>query len=451
MADIFKVLSEPNRVSKSLSPPSGRGGWLPWKVLEANTGFWQKNIEYTRETVLCFPAVFSCINLISSDISKMPVRYVRNNKGIWDEVENHPYSVIDRPNDYQNRIQFFESWVNSKLIRGNAYILKDRDSRGRVVGLHVLHPDKVLPLVSDDGQVFYQLGQDNLSGLQNGGYTVPASEIIHDRFNCFFHPLVGLSPLFASGLPAHMGMKMLESSTRHFQNGARPSGILTVPQAISKEDAIALSEQWQQNYGGENYGKTAVMGGDLKYQPLSMTAEESQLVEQLKLDSELVCATFRVPAYKVIGTMPNMSNVEALEQTYYSQCLQVLIEAIELCLDEGLEVPEKTGFEFDLDTLLRMDSKTQVETLSAAVKGGIDTPNEARRKRNQKPLVGGDTVYMQHQDYPIEVIYNRTDLNGDVSETAPAADKEPTVDPEKQLMALTLKIKSGLKEMVANA
>lgn len=396
-----------NKKEKSMTTPSSRGGWFPWRVLEPWAGAWQRNIEWRRENVLCFPAIFSCISLISSDTSKCPLDYKREDKdGIWQKIKN-VYPVINKPNSYQNRIQFFENWVNSKLIRGNTYVLKERDRKGKVVGMHVLCPDLVLPLISDDGQVFYQLSQDNLTGVKPAGITIPAREIIHDRFNCFFHPLVGLSPIFAAGLAAFVGQKMLENSAKHFQNGARPSGILTVPQAISAEDAKTLGEQWEAKYGGENYGKVAILGGDLKYQALSMTAEESQLVDQLRLNSELVCASFRVPAYKVVGAQPNMGNVEALEQTYYSQCLQVLMESIELLLDEGLEVPEGHGFEFDLDVLLRMDTKTQVETLVAAVRGGVDTPNEARKKRNQKPIQGGDTIWLQQQDWPIEVLSNR--------------------------------------------
>ena len=36
------------------------------------------------------------------------------------------------------------------------------------------------------------------------------------------------------------------------------------------------------------------------------------------------------------------------------------------------------------------------------------TPNNGRRKLDQKPILGGDTVYLQHQDYPIEALYDRT-------------------------------------------
>ncbi|WP_416380911.1 hypothetical protein, partial [Klebsiella pneumoniae] len=34
---------------------------------------------------------------------------------------------------------------------------------------------------------------------------VPAREVIHDRFNCLFHPLIGLSPIYAAGLAAMQG------------------------------------------------------------------------------------------------------------------------------------------------------------------------------------------------------------------------------------------------------
>lgn len=378
-----------------------------WRVLEANTGYWQKNITYERKDVIAHFAVFSCVSLISSDISKLPVRYVKKGSdGIWREMPTGRLSVINGPNLFQNRIQFFENWVTSKLLRGNAYIFKQRDSRGRVASLHVLCPDLVMPLVSDSGEVFYQLSKDNLAGIEDS-IVIPASEIIHDRFNCLNHPLVGLSPVFACGVAAYGGIKIIENSANLFGNMSMASGILTAPGAISDETAARLKAAWEENYGGKNYGRTAVLGDDLKYQPIAMTAVDSQLVDQLKLSADIVCSAFHVPSYKVISAPPSFNNIEALDSSYYSQCLQGLIEAIELVLDEGLGVPDGEGFEFDIDVLLRMDTKTQIETLSNAVKGGIMPPNEAMRKLNLPPVTGGDTVYLQQQMYSLEALSKR--------------------------------------------
>src|SRR5690606_20577332 len=122
------------------------------------------------------------------------------------------------PNHYQTRIQFFESWVLSKLQNGNAYILKERDRDGKVVAFHVLDPTRTRPLVSDSGSVFYELNADKLAGVDDQ-ISVPARDVIHDRFNCLFHPLVGLSPIFAGGLAAMQGISIQEDSTLFFQNG----------------------------------------------------------------------------------------------------------------------------------------------------------------------------------------------------------------------------------------
>lgn len=427
---------------------SGRGGW---RILEAFTGAWQKNIEWDRQTVLSNPTVFACISLISSDISKLRPKYVKEVDGIWDSVPFGKYAFLNKPNNYQNRIQFFQAWVNSVLTRGNAYILKGRNESGQVNRLYVLHPDLVLPLVTDSGDVYYQLGQDNLTGISSTGITVPASEIIHDRINCLFHPLVGLSPLFACGCAAYLALKIQDNSSKHFINMSRPSGILTAPGAISDTTANLLKEHWETNYGGENYGKTAVLGDDLKYTPIAITAVESQLIEQLKWTAETIAATFHVPFYKVGGAYPSYNNVEALDTNYYSQCLQIYIESIEECLDQGLEVPDKTGFEFDLNGLLRMDGKSQVDTLAAAVKGGIDTPNEARRKRNQKPLEGGDTVYLQQQMYSMEALSKRDNMDNpfDTSSETDNNPPQPATTPD-ETEERTIAISSVMLKMMQN-
>lgn len=418
---------------------SGRGWYGLWDTIkEPFTGAWQRNKEWRRKDVMAHFAIFSCISLISSDISKLSINYVaEDSNGIWANRSFGKFEVLNNPNPYQNRIQFFESWLISKLSRGNAYVLKTRDNTGNVVRLDVLHPDLVCPLVSDNGEVFYQLSQDNLTGIGTQGVTVPATEIIHDRFNCLYHPLAGLSPIFACGLAAWGGIKMLENSATHFRNFSRPGGILTAPGKISEENAKLLKAHWEENYSGENAGKTAVLGDDLKYQPINVVSPvDSQLVEQLKLSADIVCATFHVPAYKVVGNAPSYNNIEAQEAAYYSQCLQVLIEAIELGLDRGLEVPAKTGFEFDIDGLLRMDTKTQIETLGQGVMRAIYAPNEARRKVNLAPVQGGDIPFLQEQNWPINMLAER---NGDdiVEASSP--------DTEKQLMTIAMGLKKELK------
>lgn len=386
-------------------------GWtsLFQAVAEPFSGAWQQGVKADPEAVLSFHAVFACISLISQDIAKMRLRLMQTDAhGIRRETRRGDIArLCRRPNAQQNRIQFFELWLNAKLRHGNTVVLKIRNARGQIKELRILDWNRVEPLVADDGEVFYRITPDRNCGITEA-VTVPAREVIHDRFNCFFHPLIGLPPVYAAGLAATQGHHIQENSTSFFRNGGRPSGVIEIPGSITEENAKKLKSNWDSGYTGENAGKTAILSNGAKYNPTTFSPVDAQTVEQLKMTAEIVCSVFRVPAYKIgVGQPPSSDNVEALEQQYYSQCLQTLIESIELLLDEALETGENESTEFDVTTLLRMDSERRMKTLGDAVKNTLLTPNKARKRENLPPLAGGDALYLQQQNYSLEALSRR--------------------------------------------
>lgn len=428
---------KPQTDQKALSaiPGGGRGsGWF--SILESFQGAWQRNVEIKTDSVLSFHAVFACQSLIASDISKLPLMLMALNPTtrVWEETSNPAYSpVLRRPNNYQTTKQFIETWVISKLQYGNTYILKQRDNRNVVVAMHVLDPKLVTVLVADNGDVFYQLSNDRLAGLEKGSVTVPASEIIHDRFNCLFHPLIGISPIFAAGLAATQGLAIQSDSTKFFENGARPGGILQAPGAISDETAGRLKAYWDENYSGSNAGKVAVLGDGLTYLALKSKSTDAQMIEQLKWSAEIVCGVYHVPPFMIgVGAEPTYDNVQTVTLRYYSQCLQVLIVDIVTLLDDGLGMDGVLiGTEFDTDELLRMDALTQMDVLEKS-KGKL-TVNEQRKRLNRGPVTGGDTVYLQEQDHSLEWLAKRDAMP--IEQPAPAVTPAPDNDNEAAAQA----------------
>jgi HK97 family phage portal protein len=439
-----------------LSPAISSGGWWPI-VREAFAGAWQRNMECRPETALAHWAVFGCVTRISSDIGKMRFMLTAEvEPDVYEEVDVPAYSpVLRKPNSYQTHIDFKESWIISKLRTGNTFVLKERDARQVVTALYVLDPLRVLPLVASDGSIFYQLATDHLSGLQEPSITVPASEIIHDRMNCLFHPLIGISPLFAAAMPACVGLEIEKNSGYFYINGAKVSGIISAPGAIGDDQAKELKEKFNAGYSRENAGKVAVLGDGLKFTQLTMNAVDAQMIEQLKLSDLQICTAFHVPAHKIgVGQMPNYDNIEALNQQYFSECLQTHIEKMEQLLEEGLAIKDPYDICLDTDCLLRMDSKTQMLTIGEGVKAGVLAPNEGRRKLNLRKAQGGDTPYLQQQNFSLAALDKRDSLDNPfvidrpTSNPTPSQEGPAAVADPNAAKALTLKEIDGEFELV---
>jgi HK97 family phage portal protein len=417
-----------------------RGGWWP-SVREPFTGAWQRNIEWTRDTVLAHHAVYACITRIAQDIGKLrPKLMERDEDGIWTETDNTAHSpALRAPNRFQNHIQFKESWAISKLTHGNTYALIERDGRGVPQAFYVLDPTRVKVLVAPDGAVFYELQADNLAGMETDRLAVPARNIIHDRMNCLYHPLVGTSPIFACGAAANMGLQIEANSAAFFANGSNPSGILSAPQPITREQSQELGDIWNARFGKDKAGGVAVLGNGMTFTQMRMTAVDSQMIEHLKWTAENVASAFHVPGWKIgISEQPAYTKPEIANHTYYSDCLQSHIEQWELCMDEAFGFETTTegrwlGVELDLDGLLRMDMASQIGTLKEAVGGSLLTVNDARKRLSEKPVAGGDSIWMQQQNYSLEALAER-DRNDPFAKPEPPRPL-PAPEPPKQLTA----------------
>jgi HK97 family phage portal protein len=438
------------KAAPGLRPVGGRAprGWSATVIREPYMGAWQENASVLAgSSSLANGAAYACVTLIASDIGKLPLLLVEQDaERIWQETTNPAYSpVLRRPNRYQTTIKFIEQWISSKLIYGNTYVLKERDSRGVVKALYVLDPQRVTPLVAPDGSVYYELKRDDLSGAaMTSPVIVPQAEIIHDLMVALFHPLVGVSPLYACGLAAQQGLNIQEASSNFFAKGSRPGGILTAPGEMSDEDMLTLKERFERDFSGDNAGRLLAVSGGLTYHALSIPATDAQLIEQLRWSSETVCSCYHVPPFKVgVGPYPTVGNVEALNQQYYSDCLQALITSFEAALEDGIGLAGTGyGVALDIDDLIWLDTATRTKAAHDAIGSGAMAPNEARKTYfGLGSVKGGDSPYMQEQNYSLEALAER-DANKPFNKPAPGvpavAPADTEADEVKALAAFTV-------------
>lgn len=393
--------------------PDYRRGWR--RIMEPYTGAWQRNEEISVGDLSSYPTLYACLSRIATDIGKLPFQLKRQDEhGIWRPVEAAAYSpVLRKPNGYQTAQQFRESWALSKLVDGNAYILKQRDARGVVVALYVLDPCRVRPAVTDAGRVFYEISYGQSQNLLPADYPgeqmmIPASEIIHDRINCLHHPLIGVPPLTAAAMAAGKNIRILRNSSAFFENSANPGGLVSGPAGLSEDDAAKLQEFFNANFTGDKSGKIAVVGADLKFTPFAFKAADSQLVEQMRYSDEQICQPFGIPPFKIgIGSIPAGLGVDSINLLYMEDALHGHILAMETLLTEGLDTKP---YRVDMPEieLMRMDHQRKADYHGTLRDKGIEAVNEARLHFDYAPLEGGDTVYMQQQDFPLDQVrHNR--------------------------------------------
>jgi len=379
-------------------------GWSPI-VRESYPGGWQQNCEL-RAGGPVNSAVFACVVVISQDVGKLPAHVYRTRpNGGQDVAADHPLNdLLQKPNPYQTRQDFIQQLIAITLLQGNGYAWIERDARGKPVAMHPLATSRVTPRVTDEGDVYYDLTKPTLAGggTTEQAVTVPASEIIHHRVITFGSPLVGVSPLMAAALSSALGTRIMQQSEQFFLNASRPGGVLSGPKKIERDTAKWLKEQWEENYSGTRAGRTAVLGDGIEWKPMSTTATDSQLIEQLRYTVEDVARVYRVPGF-LLGELGKVTyrNSEQLMRTYYSGCLQAQIEALEARLGDAFGLRDPLAVEFDLDALLRTDIDVRYAAYKDGLQSGFMTINEVRKLEGLPPVDGGDVPYLQQQYWPL--------------------------------------------------
>lgn len=428
-------------VGKGVNVPSAMASIASWLwgntgvVREPYTGAWQEGSGQDaaapgRTSALSNSAVFASIKVISSDIAKLPLRIMRKVPTGGREIHRKsPYfRLCRRPNRHQTSIQFFQQWLSSKLYSGNAYILLKRDNRGVVNEMFVLDPRTVEPMVTREGDVWYRVQEDSFSRVGEPVY-IPAMDILHDREVCLFHPLVGVSPLFAAGVSALMGNSIANNSQTFFQNMSRASGTLTAPSEIPPATADRLKREWDNNYSGLGFGKVAVLGSGLEWKPLTINADDAQLIEQLRWTVEDIARVYRLPGF-MIGELAktNYRNSEQLARTYYNGCLSYYIIGIQQALHKALDLDDETEAEFDLRPLFAMETDVRYEAHKKALQSGIKSINEVRDEEDLPPVDGGEEPRVQAQYVPLSLATGEgVNIPG---QEVPSEDNPDEEDPE---------------------
>ena len=303
------------------------------------------------------------------------------------------YGVLhDQANANQSAFELREYMCRQLDLNGNAYARIERNDRGEVIALWpYLYGDVSVELLAS-GRLRYR--------IYNGRRTeiLLQEDILHIR-GASRDNIIGQSPITIARGALGLALSHQHTAEGLAQNSLRPSGLLSYPQGLSKEQRQVVKDSAASSYGGEaNAGKLMVVDGGAKYEVLSFTPEDAQFLENRKLNAEDTARIFGLPPTCVgITTGATYSNTEQESRALVQNAIGPLAKRVEAAMMRCLltEAGRRTLYiEHDLDGLLRGDVKSRFDAYRLGRECGVYSPNDVRQKENEPPIPDGD-VYNQ--------------------------------------------------------
>lgn len=354
-------------------------------------------LAVTPESAMRVSSVYACVQRIAGGVASVPLlqyrRVGRQREAL--EEESLYYLLNEQPSARFTAASHWENAVAGMLLRESGFTFIRRNRMGDIKELVPLPYDAVVPrrvTTSDSDRLAYSISDVRTWGCDQ-------DDMLH--FPGFgFNGLRGMSVIqWAARNAAGTAMAMDEYSGKFFAGGAHPSIVLSSDKTINPKTIDALREAFAAKYGGmDNAHKLPlILTEGLKADTLSITAEDSQLLEARKFQVVDIARAFGVPPHMIGETSASTSwgsGIEAMSRAFVQYTLETHLVRIEQELNRKL-FPRSARFfvEFDRDALLSLDSNGQAKYFRAALGGpgagpGWMTVDQVRQSKNMKPEGG---------------------------------------------------------------
>ena len=366
----------------------------------------------TERTAMQMTAVYACVRILAESIAGLPLHLYRYRGEGKEKALDHPlYTLLhDEPNPEMTSFIFRESLMTHLLLWGNAYAQVIRNGKGQVTALYPLLPNRMTVDRDERGQLYYryQRGADENGGAKAETVILHPSDILHIP-GLGFDGLVGYSPIAMSKNAIGLAMAAEEYGSKFFANGAAPSGVLETPTLI--KDITKLRDSWNEAYGGShNAGKVAILEQGVTFKPISMSPQDSQLLETRKYQLDEIARIFRIPPH-MIGDLEKatFSNIENQSLDFVKYTLGPWVSRWEQSLTRALLLPTEKGemfIRFNVDGLLRGDYKSRMEGYAIGRQNGWMSANDIRELENLDLIptdAGGDLYLVNGNMLPLEM------------------------------------------------
>jgi len=390
LRSLFKRLRGGHDVTPAVNNSLSLGSAELYELLAGSPA--ASGVAVNEASAMRVTAVYACVRLIAGAIASLPLAVYRRTDDGRERVRNDLWWLLnEQPCPTVSAAVFWEYLLAQMLLSGDALAEIERGRGGAIRGLIPLD-SRAVGIRNVSGRLRYEFFRDGqwLGRDQDDILHIPGFGFDGTR---------GMSVIRHAAREA-IGLALAAEafSSRFFASGAHPDVALKVPGKMTQEQIDNLRRIWASKYGGAHNASLPIVlteGTDLK--EVTLSAQDSQLIEARRFQVADIARAFGVPPHMVGETDKSTSWGSGIEQQgigFVQYTLAPHLNRIEQEINRKCFRTERLFVEFNVEGLLRGDSKARAEYYTRALGGTQNpawmTPNEIRQLENLPPLAGGD-------------------------------------------------------------
>ncbi|MCZ7451044.1 phage portal protein [Agrobacterium rhizogenes] len=368
----------------------------------------------TLNTAMQLATVWSCVRLTAQAVSCLPLSIYEkrgNDDRVKIDTDDSLVEVLcDSPNEDQTPLEFWETMVAWMMTTGNGYAEKVEIGT-RLSALQPLPSTHCEPIRDAENVLKYAFNDRGKTEV------LPRDKVFHLK-GFGFGGDVGLSPIRFGSQAFGSAIAIDEAAGRLFGKGLQASGVLSSDKVLDAKQREDLGKIMEKFVGSSNAGKLMILEAGLKYDRLSLSPVDAQMLENKRFTVEEICRWFGVPpiiiGHAAQGQTMWGSGVEQILLAWLTLGIDPLCDRIEARIKKQLIRPtgnRRRYAEFNREALLQMDSAAKAAFLSTMTQNGLMTRNEGRAKLNLPRVEGGDELTAQTNLAPLKALGAASDGN----------------------------------------
>lgn len=344
----------------------------------------------TIDNLLQIPEIWNCVGKIANTMASLPcdvLKIAENGRTEIDKDCDLFYLLSRKPNKDMTPFDFFRAMTLNYLIYGNAYALISRAGK-KVIALTPLNAKQMRVKVENSITYEYYSKDDKIISYS-------AENILH--WKNLGNGIMGMSLADFARSSLTEAASAQTAAIGMFKENGKLTGILTCDNMLTDRQKVEIAEQFS---AMRSMGRIPVLPAALRFQPLSATPAEQQLLQTREFIVQQFSSWFGVPQTLIKGEGNNLD--DSLNFFYKTTILPICSSFEQAIMTKIACDDSEHVVKFRLSFLNRANDAQRAQLNATYVQNGIKTRNEVRREEGLKDVEGGDTLTAQTNLAPID-------------------------------------------------